>query len=85
MEVLLKSRANSMPHKMYTLQTGEKIVQKVLPIDTKQKDLLAEVNTISCGIPHVSNMPTMEHGVVWIYLHLHRVIIILLLVVLQSY
>jgi hypothetical protein len=35
-----------MPHKTRTLTTGEKVVEKILPIGTKWKDILLDVNAV---------------------------------------
>jgi hypothetical protein len=38
--------ADAMPHKTHTVTTGEKVVEKVLPIGTKWKDILLDVNAV---------------------------------------
>ena len=38
--------ADAMPHKTRTLLTGENVVKKVLPIGTKWKDILLDVNAV---------------------------------------
>ena len=38
--------ADAMPHKICTLATSEKVVEKVIPIGTKWKDILLDVNAV---------------------------------------
>ena len=47
LDMLLKSKADAMPHKTYTIPNGKKVVQKVLPCGTQWKKLAMEVNVVS--------------------------------------
>ena len=38
--------ADAMSHKTYTLTTSEKVVEKILPTNTKWKDILLDVNAV---------------------------------------
>ena len=44
---MLKSKEDSMPHKIHTILSGKKVVQKVLPCGTGWKQLAMEVNAVS--------------------------------------
>jgi hypothetical protein len=46
MKMLLESKVDRMPHRTCNLETGEKVVQKILPTGTKWKQILKTVNDV---------------------------------------
>jgi hypothetical protein len=46
MKMLLETKADPMPHRTCNLKTGEKVVQKILPLGTKWKQILETVNEV---------------------------------------
>jgi hypothetical protein len=46
MKMLLESKADCMPHRTCNLKTGGMVVQKILPVGTKWKQILKTMNDV---------------------------------------
>ena len=57
--------ADAMPHKTRTLSTGEKVVQMVLPMGTKWKNILTDINEVGrktgCGPISLSKLSVIKN------------------------